>query len=90
MILGKRTKLVIEAIQAGPIHIKDLIETTGIEEQVVKNIVSELTQAQLISRDINNVLSVKTAQPAGKHPESTEKSEWAPYRAKLKNLSRIV
>jgi DNA-binding HxlR family transcriptional regulator len=90
MILGKRTKLVIQAVQAGPIHYKDLIEITGIEEQVVKNIVSELVQAQLINRDVNNMISVRNTESTSKHPESKEKSEWAPYRAKLKNLSRIV
>ena len=90
MLLGKRTKLVIQAVQAGPIHFKDLVEITGIEEQVVKNIVSELTHAQLISRDLDNIISIKDTVSQGKHPESQEKNEWAPYRAKLKNLSRIV
>lgn len=90
MILGERTKLVIRTIQAGPIHVKDLIKITGIEEQVVKNIISELTQAQLINRDINNILSVKTNQPPVKHADSEERNEWSPYKTKLKNLSRIV
>ena len=71
-------------------NLSEIFDVEPIEEQVVKNIVSELTQAQLISRDVNNILSVKTTQSPNKHPESTEKNEWAPYRSKLKNLSRIL
>lgn len=91
--LGKKQLKVLDAIKAvDTTTIKDLSNTTGIDEGIVRNIVREFQQAEIIRVSVDNLITWRSTPLAEKNQAYVpkEKSEWEPYKPKLKNLSRIL
>ena len=91
--LGKRQLKILDAIKAvDTTTIKDLSNTTGIDEGIVRNIVKEFQQAEIIRVSVDNLITWRVTPLAEKNQqyEPKEKNEWEPYKPKLKNLSRIL
>jgi predicted transcriptional regulator len=87
--LGKRQEKVLNLIIASDkTTIKDISNTTGIDQDIVRNIVKEFHQADIISVTVDNLISYRTERLSTKAAD--EKNEWEPYKPVLKNLSRIV
>lgn len=87
--LGKRQARILDLIKASDkTTINDISNTTDIDQDIVRNIVKEFHQAEIISVSVDNIISPRTERVSAKH--SSEKNEWEPYKPKLKNLSRVV
>jgi len=92
MKLGPKQIKVLELLRTNSYTIPELAEAAGIAQQNVKNIISELYDAELVRKTEAGVVSLKDKLINTKHIE--EVNEWKKvqieYRPVLKNLSRIV
>jgi DeoR/GlpR family transcriptional regulator of sugar metabolism len=92
MKLGPNQRKVLELLRTDSYTIPELAEAAGISQSIVKNIITELYDAELVRKTEAGVVSLKDKLINSKHIE--EVNEWKKvqieYRPVLKNLSRIV
>lgn len=67
----------------------EIVEGTKVKLFTVNNILMELSGANIIHRDVHGKISIRIRE-AYKNECSGEADQWKPYKATLKNLSRIV
>jgi hypothetical protein len=85
MKLLKNQSTVLDTLKNGPISTDEIVNKTKLDSYVVKNILMEFYDAELIIKTDNGSYSLRSKPTKSYDKEPTQ---WQPV--KLKNLSRIL
>jgi DNA-binding IclR family transcriptional regulator len=90
--LGKRQKKILHVLISRDATLADISQETGIDRDIVNNILKEFYDAELVSKTPQGVFSVKNLENsrATLRAGASENDEWFDYKPVLKNLSRIL
>ena len=94
MKLGEKQQHVLDLIKNNNYSIEELVEKTGFEISVVRNILMEFFDAELVRKSETGIYSMRDKIPAQKNTHD-DVNQWSDIQkkyigTKLKNLSRIV